>query len=508
MPNTVSAPRHTAAWSPRSHALVVTAALMVLAGGCSQPPPQEPAAPGPAATARLADDALVVGWSPIDGHNGMYEVQASTSTGWVTFEQTALTSASYSDVQNRRTYSFRVRAAATGSTPPTDWGPVTSALYVDLVLPVMWIDTGGAPIADKENYVPGSVQLDPNGSGYSPYSGTMGIRGRGNSTWTYPKKPYRLKLDTRSELMGMASERDWVLLANYIERSHLRTAVAMEASAATDLEYTPTTRHVEVVLNGRYDGVYVLTQHNEVGPDRIDIDSMGPGDVAGDAVTGGYLLELDFHLGESDEPGFRTAANVPIVVKDPDPMAAQQLTYIRSRVQAFENALLGAAFTNPSTGYRAYLDVETFIDHYLVQELTRNQDAFHSSTFFTKQRGDALFRFGPVWDFDRSIGTNGGAPTPATGWWVRTGGTPQHPWVPRLFEDPMFVQQVVQRWDELKPAFLQVVSGIPARGAALQPAVDNDAARWNYPIVHGDRPEFLVAWLQQRIAWMDAQLHA
>lgn len=384
--------------------------------------------------------------------------------------------------------------AAACTAPPVDPSTIVP------VLPVVRIDTGGTPILDKENYVPASVEIDPNGSAFAAYSGTTGIRGRGNSTWEYPKKPYRLKLDAASPIMGMASERDWVLLANHLDRSQLRTVVAAEASRATELPYTPTLRHVELYLNGSYEGVYLLTQHTEVGPDRIDITKMKATDNAGAALSGGYLLEIDFRLESEGEPGFRTTARVPVVVKDPD-MTSEQRTYIHDRVQAFEDALLGPSFTDPTIGYRAYLDVDSFIDHYLVQELTRNQDVFHASTYFTKDRDDDLFRFGPIWDFDRSIGTDGGVPRPAEGWWARTIG----PWAPRLFEDPAFVDQVEARWQELAPAFSAIVDSIPARAAALEPAVRNDAARWSYTTSAHNQTTYIVDWLRTRIAWLDQQ---
>lgn len=485
---------------------VAVAALMVtmVAGACTVPPgPVDPVTAGlrPAVDVSLGDDELVVEWSTPSSFVGRYEVEArSSSTGWVPLAVTTDTSIEYSTVISGQTYLFRVRALPTG-TAPGEWSTEASALYVDLVLPVVRIDTGDTPILDKETYVPASLDIDPNGSGFQPYSGTTGIRGRGNSTWTYPKKPYRLKLDSASPIMGMASERDWVLLANYIERSQIRTVLAMEAARATRLPYTPTLRHVEVVIDGEYQGVYLLTQHTELGANRINVTKMGSSDNAGTAVTGGYLLELDFRLEQENEPGFRTAAQVPVVVKDPDPLTAQQTDFIRNRVQAFENALMGPNFTNPTTGYRAFLDVDSFIDHYLVQELTRNQDAFHASTYFTKERGDPLFRFGPVWDFDRSIGTDAGVFRSPEGWSARLTG----PWLPRLFQDPAFVDQVEQRWRELKPAFVSIANSAPTRAAALAPAVRNDSARWSYSIGAHDQTAFIVDWLDTRIAWLDAE---
>jgi hypothetical protein len=249
----------------------------------------------------------------------------------------------------------------------------------------------------------------------------------------------------------------------------------------------------------------VLTQHQEVGPDRVDITEMDDDDVSGTALTGGYRLEIDGRLEENAEPGFRTTRHMPVVVKDPDPATPEQFEYIRSYVQAFESSLYTSGFAHPVTGYRRFLDTSSFIDHYLVQELTRNQDHFFSSTFFTKERGDDLLRFGPLWDFDISIGsTRGYGPLPPEGWWARTRGA----WNLRIFSDPTFVDQVEQRWAELEPHFRAVADGLLPLGQALRPSIDNDASRWGYSLEPTDTPEFLRDWLDTRLDWMDAQLSA
>ena len=197
------------------------------------------------------------------------------------------------------------------------------------------------------------------------------------------------------------------------------------------------------------------------------------------------------------------------MVKDPDPATPEQRNYIRGYVRAFERALFAPNFTDPVDGYRKYLDVDSFIDHYLVQELTRNQDVFWSSTFFTKERGDDLFRFGPVWDFDRSMGTlQGSVLAEPEGFRARGRG----PWSRQIFKDPTFVQQVAQRWQELRDDFLTIPGMLLTKGAELRPAIRSDLVKWNYPstddLHETDTPEFLAQWLTQRIAWLDTQYPA
>jgi hypothetical protein len=490
----------------RGAAVAVALGLVALAACTPVAPPGAAAVTG--LRADLTADGFAVSWHPTAaGQMDGYELQVLRDGGdWTVAHRGPTTSMSFTDEVERGRYLFRVRSAAAPGGVPGAWSSPVTAWYVVPELPVIRIETQGrAPILDRENYVPASMTLDPNGSGFAAFTGTLGIRGRGNSTWVAPKKPYRLKLDTKSPLMGIAAERDWVLLANYSDRSQLRTTAAMEASRGTDLAFTPTLRHVEVILNGRYDGVYVLTQHQEVGPDRVDITEMDDDDVSGTALTGGYRLEIDGRLEENAEPGFRTTRHMPVVVKDPDPATPEQFEYIRSYVQAFESSLYTSGFAHPVTGYRRFLDTSSFIDHYLVQELTRNQDHFFSSTFFTKERGDDLLRFGPLWDFDISIGsTRGYGPLPPEGWWARTRGA----WNLRIFSDPTFVDQVEQRWAELEPHFRAVADGLLPLGQALRPSIDNDASRWGYSLEPTDTPEFLRDWLDTRLDWMDAQLSA
>ncbi len=499
--------QHSVAAPSRSagHIAFALVVLLILSTACT-PPPAEPIAAAPSGLRATLDiGRIALSWDTPTDTVGSYDVQVRVAAGaWVDLPDVVGGSTTYVPSTNRADHSFRVRRSAAGEDPAGAWSTPASIFYVDLVLPVVRIDTdGGAPVVDTENYVRGGFRIDPNDSGFAPYAGTMGIRGRGNTTWEYPKKPYRVKLDSASPILGIAAERDWVLLANYIEESQLRTYAAMQMSQSTEMAYTPTLRHVEVVLNGHYEGVYLLTQHTEVGSDRVDIAKMGPTDISGEAVTGGYLLEIDQRLESNGEPGFRTSHSVPIVVKDPEPMAPEQLSYIRGRIEAFESALYGAGFADPSTGFRSYLHMGSFIDHYLVQEVTRNEDAFWSSTYLTKDRGESGFRFGPLWDFDRSLGSNHNIETSPQGWWARTRG----PWMQRVLQDPTFVTQMVQRWDELKPVFTAVADGLVPAGEALRPAIDNDSARWQYQLHRTDEPAFIRDWLRMRIAWIDDQFH-
>lgn len=270
----------------------------------------------------LEDDAIRLTWNvSVGGAENGYEVQVIDDSrqhlGWQNVPVTGIDDTVFTGVENRTRYNFRIRELTPDGALP--WSGPVPAVYVDPVLPVVRINTDNAqPILDRENYVNGEFTLDPNGSDYDAASGRLEIRGRGNSTWGASKKPYRVRLETSTSLMGIAKSRHWVLLANAYDKSQLRSYTAGEIAHSTDLAWSQTYRHVELILNGDYVGVYQLTEQVRIAGDRVDIEEMSPDDNEGDAVTGGYLLEIDARLEENNEPGFRTNKNMPIVIKDPD----------------------------------------------------------------------------------------------------------------------------------------------------------------------------------------------
>jgi hypothetical protein len=506
-PNSVAASRAVAVPTLRIVAATIATLLVASVAGCTTPPSGD-GSTGGGIHVDLVAGGFELSWpDTAAGQSWGYELQYRTEAGtWTEAATPSTNSHSFADVTPRTTYFFRVRTGVPAGATPATFGPAVSAVYVEPALPIVRITTTDfKPVLDKETYVPGTVSIDPNGSGYAAYTGTMGIKGRGNSTWNYQKKPYKVKLDSKSPIMGMPTEKDWVLLANYLDRSQLRTWAAMEMSAATDLAWTPRCRHVEVILNGAYLGAYQLCEQVEVSANRVGITEMDEDDNVSPEVTGGYLMELDARLEENHEPGWRTSRNAPIVVKDPEPPTTQQWVYIRGFVDTFESRLFSPQYTDPVLGYAPYLDVDAFIDHWIVQEVTRNGDSFWSSTYFTKQRGDDRLVFGPVWDFDRSMGSPWtDRPQPPDGWYARGHG----PWTVRLFSDPAFVDRVHDRWDVLAPTFAALATELEAHGAELAPAVENDAARWRYTTAAEDDPAFLSTWLGDRVDWMTAAFAA
>ena len=382
-------------------------------------------------------------------------------------------------------------------------------------LPIIRIDTENhAPIVSKEEYINAQLKIEANTADPAwNFEAPTQIRGRGNSTWyLHPKKPYKIKLLTKTTLMGMPADKEWVLLANYSDKTLLRNAVAMELSNRFGLPYAPRSRAVEVFLNGEYEGAYQLMENIKISTSRVNIPKLTSADIAGDAVTGGYLLEIDQR--RDGTIIYDTAHGLPIVVQDPDPITPEQWTYISSYLQQTENTIYSENFADPVTGYEQLINSQTFIDWYLVNEIFKNQDAkFYSSIWMYKERGGKL-SLGPVWDFDLGAGNvDYDVTDDPTGWWVREG-----PWMSRLFEDPAFEARVQARWQELKAGQIDtIIKFIDQNAAALDQSQKNNFQRWPIlgvyvwpnPVITGSyegEVNQLKQWLTTRIQWMDSQL--
>ncbi len=385
-------------------------------------------------------------------------------------------------------------------------------IYTFTGLPILYLETE-APVVSKDDYVKGKMTVDANSKYPQPVTTMqMEMRGRGNSTWTMPKKPFRIKLDTKAELLGMPAAKKWVLLANFADKTLMRNYLALEISRRFEAVFTPRARFVEVILNGEYLGNYLLTDQVEVGPTRINIPELKKTSPDSE-VSGGYLLEVDERLDET--VWFRSLLQVAFTVKSPEEITAKQLDYIKNYVQQVENTLYSPEFAHPTTGYSKYLNIETFINWYLVNELLKNNDAvFYSSVFLYKDR-NAKLSMGPVWDFDLAVGnvTYNGNNLPE-GWWVKNAV-----WMNRLFDDPVFVQKVKARWNLLKGAQVATLYNfINTTAEELKNSQRENFNKWellyNYTWPntvslgsYDSEVQYMKDWLSKRIKWMDTEIN-
>lgn len=394
-------------------------------------------------------------------------------------------------------------------------------------IPVVCITTaGGAGIYDKKTYVDGTIMV------YDPeklYSTTvlvtadMGIRGRGNSTWGWPKKPWKVKLDEKASLLGMPSDKEWCLLANYADRTLIRNIVAMKLSEICGFSWTPRMHSVEVYLNDAYQGVYTLCEHKKVSSDRVNIDVVSEGDNSGDALTGGYYLEMEENQDETT--CWWTSMGVPMMFSEPEVPTSQQLGYVKGLFQDFEQSLRSSDWSL-STGYHKYIDVDSFINYYIVQELTKNVDGnLRKSSFITKERGKKMEMY-HLWDFDLTLGNcgyfNDMVGNGPENFWIKDyapncwdkGG-----WFHYLFQDPAFVAALKQRWNALMPELQTIPSFIDAQTDMLEQARKKNFQRWSiwesvdwvkFPSLgtYQEEVRYLKEFYSRRLAWLDSNINA
>ena len=394
-----------------------------------------------------------------------------------------------------------------------------------LRFPTVYITTdGGAPILDKDNYVPGTIRIEDPDCRYSNtprYESRMGIRGRGNSTWGMPKKPWKVKLDNKMRIFDISNDKEWALLANYADKTLIRNIVAMEISRICDMKWTPAMYSVDVYLNDVYQGCYTWTEHKKVSEERVNLDIVGPGDNEGEAVTGDYYFEIEQQMDETT--CFWTDNGVPMMFSDPEVPTGPQLAYVKGYFHDFETALFGSNFADPENGYAKYIDVPSFINYYIIQELTKNIDGnIRKSSFLTKERGQKLEMY-HVWDFDLTLGNCDyfqdmypGVDNTATGWFIKNCSLAgvNSGWFWRLFQDPAFVRQVKQRWNSVKAQLRAVPDFIDMNAQLIDGAQKRNFQKWTilnqyvWPNqwVLGDytlEVKAMKQFYEQRLEWLD-----
>ena len=376
------------------------------------------------------------------------------------------------------------------------------------------------------------------------YAGHVGIGIRGASSTTYPQRPYAL--ETRDSLganlnvsiLGMPEENDWVLLSNYNDRSLIRNELAFELARRMG-QYAPRTHLCEVLLDSSYRGIYVFGEKIKRDGGRVDIATLTGNENEGDDVTGGYILQQNYH-----DPGNSFQSNyTPIDHPEfdvhfvyeypaPDTITTPQRTYIAAFVDSLETALYGTDFADPDNGYRKYLDVPSFINYFLVNELSRNNDGFKKSVFFHKDKysnGGKLMA-GPVWDFDWAWKNMWGCDIfdniDGSGWAHMINDCPTDNyscgWYVRLLQDSSFADELRCTYDAERETSLSnasIFAYIDSVGARVQNAQARHFQKWHILGMSGPAPEVLACattynaeldtlkgWIAQRLTWLDANM--
>lgn len=385
-----------------------------------------------------------------------------------------------------------------------------------LYYPLLTITTdNNQPITSKEDYINATLIInnrDNKGSLTDKiFEERTEIRGRGNSTWGMEKKPYRMKLKNSVEVLGMPKNKHWVLLANYSDKTLMRNELAFEISRRMGFAYTPRMKYVDVVLNGDYIGNYMLGEHIRIDKNRVNIAELESGD---QNISGGYLLEIDSRA--PDDPSaiwFKMQkADMTFAISRPEELPDNQKNYISNYIQNIENILYGQ---NMATELPKYIDMKSFIDYLLLNELSKNVDGnLRLSTFVYKDRDNDKLYWGPVWDYDIAFGNvnyNGCENT--SGWYASTAS-----WYVKFLSQPQFKQMMVTRWKELRAGELSNLDiFIDKTAKKMNASQVRNFERWDIlkrhvwpnavvPGSYDGEVNYLKGWLKNRIAWMDNQL--
>lgn len=288
---------------------------------------------------------------------------------------------------------------------------------------------------------------------------SLQIRGRGNSTWGLPKKPYRIKFYEKVKLMGKghAKARSWTLMANCADKPMIRNAVTTDLGNFIGMPFTPGALFVDLYLNEKYLGTYQISDQVEIRPHRVDIFDQNGYQVKDDTtnITGGYLLEATGNNDFSDV-SFYTPKGVFVRIHEPeDSIVTRQINYIKNYVQSFENALFSSNFDDKVKGYKQYVDTTSLLNWYIANEVAANPDGFWSSYFY-KERNDSGLHFGPLWDNDISYcnTTRKGDVTQQLMSDVGFGDNLAKLWVMRMWQDKWFAGAVARRYKQIYNAGL------------------------------------------------------
>lgn len=436
-----------------------------------------------------------------------------------------------------------------GGTHPFFIAPV---ILQTSTLPIVLIDTeNGAAIVDDPKVKaqmkvihdpdkPMNAVLDfPNN-----YNGNIGIEIRGNTSAAYPQTPYAFELkdelgeNVNAPLLDMPEENDWILLSNWNDKTMMRNNLTYHLFREMG-HYAPRTKYCEVVLNGKYEGIYVFTEKIKQDDNRVDIANLRPEETEGDDLTGGYIFKVDNYESDGSDSwlGNFTPERVPenevrFVYHDPraSKIVPEQKEYLQAYVDGFETVLFGDNFSDPTTGYRAYINVESFIDYLIISELSRNVDAYKKSKYYFKDKDSkgGLLNSGPVWDYDWAYKNINGTQTSGSGWshvsfewmWPTPNG-----WVERMLQDPWFEQKWANRYHELRTTILSedyLFNFIDQQHDTLSEAQTRHFQRWKILGINVGAPEGnesqpatfagevtkFKQWLSIRLFWLDRNMPA
>ena len=427
----------------------------------------------------------------------------------------------------------------------------TPIVFVSSNLPIVVINTAGGAVIPNDPKLDATMGIIYNGEGvrnylsdpFNEFNGAIGIETRGSSSQTFPKKQWGLEtrdpMGNRQDvtIFNMAFDNDWILYAPYSDKSLIRNVLAYQMGWDSD-RYAPRTKLCEVILNGQYEGVYVFTEKIKRKDGKVGSNDIETVDVSGNELTGDYILKVDkttsggiVAWSSSVPPYTGSPQTIKFQLHDPsyDSLVPQQLNYIENYVTNFETALNGPNFTDPNLGYAPYIDIGSFIDFMLINEVSKNVDGYRISSFLHKVRTSegGKLTAGPVWDFNLAFGNanycNGGN---TNGWELDfyqscSGDGNQNPfWWKKLLQDPNYSHALNCHYQEMRLGKWHtdsLMARIDTLAVYLDEAQERNFQRW--PILgnyvwpndfvgntYDEEIVFLKTWMTDRLDWLDANM--
>jgi hypothetical protein len=440
--------------------------------------------------------------------------------------------------------------------PSITYGPIPSWFTPPFILtssnlPIVVLDTYNVDIPDEPK-IDGTMGIIFNGDNqmnylsdpYNEFYGQIAIEKRGSSSNSFPMKSYGLEtrgpdsVNYNVSLFDWPSDNDWILYAPYTDKSLIRNVLTYDLGRQMG-QYAPRTKLCEVILNGSYIGVYVLMERIKINPGRVNVDPLLYTDTLDNHLTGGYIFKVD-----KTTAGGVIAWTSPYTAQAPstgpmyyqmhdpelDALHPDQFNYIKNYVNNWETALKGVNFANPQIGFRAFSDEQSFIDFFIVNELSKNVDGYRISTFLHKKRVSegGKIHAGPLWDFNLGWGNanycQGGQ---TTGWEInfnsvcQGNGPNMNPfWFNRMLQDSVFANNLNCRWSYLRTNILsdeKLTNYIDSLGSILVEPAERNYDRW--PILgvyvwpnnfigntYQEELTYMKNWILARAAWMDANM--
>lgn len=395
---------------------------------------------------------------------------------------------------------------------------ITAVFDYDLLeIPVICINTEtGRDVESRTEYINANINIFNCDEQYETAVLGAQIRGRGNNTWSYEKKSYKIKLSGKENLLGIGSgkTKTWVLMANMCDQSLLRNYAAFAFSKSlSGIAFSPASQSAEVYLNGEYRGVYLLAEEIQINKDRLDIDD------STDETDIGYLVKLSYYA--EDETIFNLAGRQYHIISD---LSEDGSLYSAQRdyIIGYMDECWKAVQNGDRETVEALADIDSYVDTYIAEEVLKNLDFGFDSFYLHKDKGGKL-NLGPIWDFDLSLGNANETCEFYTDFYaaIDVGGGLSNPWYFTIMKQKWFRELVITRWDELKDQINAIPKTVLEAGQKYNKAFSRNFIKW--PVfgqvmnretsfitalrTYDEHYKYLAGWTENRIKWLDENIH-